>query len=108
MPAIINYKNCRDVGIQHSYPAFFDAIQNHKATALYARWAATIGTNIAAPDDMKEYYKEKAKLMRHLNTFTLPDTTTRLCKQPGAVIDRIHWRDWILPPQYNMRIAGYN
>jgi len=97
MPAIINYNNCRDNDIQNRYGDFFDAIRNHKATALYARWAATIGTDAAAPGDMKEYYKEKTKLMKHLNTFT-NNTGVQLCKQPGAVIDRILWQDWLIRP----------
>jgi hypothetical protein len=109
MPAIINWRSCEDSEIQNAYPDFFRTIREHKAHKLYGQWAISLGVPRDAfqpPHDMKEYYKEKKKLMAILRGIMEPcgncDRITacvkQLCVQPGAVIDRILWNDWLVRP----------
>ena len=90
-PAPINYNNAKDSETQMAYPEFFEIIRNHKAWRLHLEFEGSLrreydeGRNFNRTPEiiLKEYEKEKLKLMKELKPFK------HLCKQPGSVIEKV-------------------
>ena len=97
MSSIINWNNANDAEIQTQYREFFDLIRNHKAYNLYFQFSVCMtlppGEGNKAQAILKEYEKEKKKLMKELQIYK------QYCKQPGVIIDRIMWREHMTTPR---------
>jgi hypothetical protein len=89
--APINAFNASDIDTQTTYPEFYEVIRNHKAYNLYFKFSVSM-TRPAGErpqrDYLKEYEKEKKKLMKELQIYK------SYCKQPGAVIDDFMWKSF--------------
>jgi len=83
MSSLINYDNASTIETQNEYPEFFAIIRSHKAFRLYHQFIASLNEPYNPRDVLKEYEKEKKKLMKLLQPFK------HLCKQPGVAIDRV-------------------
>jgi hypothetical protein len=94
--APINTFNAGDIDTQTTYPEFFDVIRNHIAYTLYFRFANSLRIpeeERDGKDYLKEYEKEKKKLMKALQIYK------QYCKQPGSVIDKFMWREHMVRPR---------
>jgi hypothetical protein len=95
--APINAFNASDIDTQTTYPEFFEVIRNHKAYNLYFQFSVAMtrppGETNPATGILKEYEKEKKKLMKELQIYKTH------CKQPGAVIDDFMWKTFMSRPR---------
>jgi hypothetical protein len=87
--APINAFNASDIDTQTTYPEFYEVIRNHKAYNLYFKFSVSMTHQ--AGGFLKEYEKEKKKLMKELQIYK------SYCKQPGAVIDDFMWKSFYPP-----------
>jgi hypothetical protein len=95
----INYNNATCPMIQATYFQFFDIIRTHKAWNLHLEfensmtiWYDEAQRNVRPPMViLKEYEKEKKKLMKELRGFK------DICKQQGAVVDEVMYKDHFNP-----------
>jgi hypothetical protein len=93
----INHDNATSIETQTEYAPFFDVIRRHKAYNLYFQFATSL-EQLAnefhpAKDILKQYEKEKKKLMKELGVYH------QYCKQPGVIIDKVMWQDHMIRPR---------
>jgi hypothetical protein len=97
MSSAINYTNANWVSTQREYEPFFDVIRNHKAYNLYFQFSHWVeqppGDDNKAQLILKQYEKEKKKLMKELQIYKTH------CKQPGVIIDKVMWEDHMKRPR---------
>jgi len=97
MSSLINYDNAMWASTQTEYAPFFDVIRNHKAYNLYFQFSHWLeqepGDENKAQLILKQYEKEKKKLMKELQIYKSH------CKQPGVIIDKVMFEEITLRPR---------